>query len=266
MADLFPDTAYHAGFDELQKYCYNYSSHVNNWFKANPTLGYTDLAQYYLDKALPIFQSKKKHVIMWEDIVKTDTGFNANNVDKSVILQSWNYGTANIKLMTSLGHQVIVSSSDWFYLDCGFGGFVSNDKRYDVDANPDPNNPSFNFGLGGGSWCAPYKTWQRIYDYDFTFNLTVPEAKLVIGAEVAMWSEQSDATVVDSKVWPRAAALAESLWSGNRNATGFKRYNEFTQRINDFRERLVARGVGASPLMPRYCLQHPHTCDLFLQQ
>jgi hypothetical protein len=31
---------------------------------------------------------------------------------------------------------------------------------------------NFNYGGDGGSWCAPYKTWQRIYDYDFLTNLT----------------------------------------------------------------------------------------------
>jgi hexosaminidase len=67
-------------------------------------------------------------------------------------------------------------------------------------------------------------------------------------------------------MWPRAAALAELVWSGNRNAAGEKRVTELTQRILNFREYLVANGVGAAPLVPKYCLQHPHACDLFYNQ
>ena len=78
-----------------------------------------------------------------------------------------------------------------------------------------------------------------------------------------MWSEQSDGVVLDSKVWPRTAALAELLWSGNKDASGRKRYREMAQRINEYRERLVARGIGAAPLQPKLCYKNPHGCDLF---
>jgi hexosaminidase len=105
---------------------------------------------------------------------------------------------------------------------------------------------TFNYQGGGGSWCAPYKTWQRIYDYDITVGLTAAEAKHVLGGITPLWAEQSDDTTVDSKVWPRAAALAESLWSGNRDAHGKKRVTQLTQRILNYRERLVGRGVGVS--------------------
>ena len=183
-------------------------------------------------------------------------------------MQTWNAGLTNIKTLTEAGYDVIVSSSDFFYLDCGFGGWVSNDPRYDVMSNPDAvsGDANFNYLGGGGSWCAPYKTWQRIYDYDFTTNLTATEAAHVIGAEAPLWSEQVDDSVVSSKMWPRAAALAELSWSGNKNPDGTKRVTTFTQRILNFREYLVANGVGASPLMPKYCLQHPHACDLYYNQ
>ena len=41
---------------------------------------------------------------------------------------------------------------------------------------------------------------------------------------------------------------------------------ELTQRILNFREYLVANGVQAAPLMSKYCLQHPHECDLYKNQ
>jgi hexosaminidase len=57
------------------------------------------------------------------------------------------------------------------------------------------------------------------------------------------------------------------VWSGNKDpATGIKRTTQLTQRILNFREYLVANGVMAAPLMPKYCLQHPHACDFYYNQ
>ncbi|KAG0277303.1 woronin body major protein, partial [Linnemannia exigua] len=47
---------------------------------------------------------------------------------------------------------------------------------------------------------------------------------------------------------------------------GYKRTTELTARISDYRERMVARGHAAHPLVPKYCLQHPHHCDLHRNQ
>lgn len=222
-----------------------------------------DVSQRWLDRTLPIFYDKpERKLVMWEDILTTPEG--AHNVSKDIILQSWNNGIKNIDLLTGLGYDVIVSSSDHLYLDCGYGGWVTNDIRY-VDDNSGTNEV-FNTGLGG-SWCAPYKTWQRIYDYDFTANLTDTQKGHILGAEAALWSEQVDDTVLSSKIWPRAAALAESVWSGNRDpTTGFLRTNQLTQRILNFREYLVALGYTPSPLVPKFCLQNPHGCDLYYNQ
>lgn len=274
LSGRFSDDFFHVGGDELQVGCFNFSKPIRDWFAADKSRTYFDLNQYWLDHSLPIFTSTKntgkkdRRLIMWEDVVLSADA-HATNVSTDIIMQSWNNGVTNIGKLTAAGYDVIVSSADFLYLDCGFGGYVTNDARYNVQENPDPTGatPSFNYGGIGGSWCAPYKTWQRIYDYDFTTNLTDAQAKHVIGAAAPLWSEQVDDTIISGKMWPRAAALAELVWSGNRDpATGKKRTTTFTQRILNFREYLVANGVAATPLVPKYCLQHPHACDLFYDQ
>ena len=265
LSGLFTDSFFHVGADEIQPGCYNFSTLITDWFAANSSRTYNDLVQYWVDHAVPTFKNTaNRTLVMWEDVYISAEG--AHNVPKDIILQSWNNGIDNIKNLTRDGYDVIVSSADFMYLDCGFGGWISNDPRYDVMVNPNTSILSFNYGGGGGSWCAPYKTWQRIYDYDFTEGLTDAEAKHVIGAVSPLWSEQSDDTVISTKMWPRAAALAELVWSGNRDANGQKRTTELTQRILNFREYLVALGVQAAPLMPKYCLQHPHACDFYYNQ
>lgn len=97
--------------------------------------------------------------------------------------------------------------------------------------------------------------------------MTDEQKSHIIGSVSPLWSEQVDDENLSSKIWPRAAALAELVWSGNKDPkTGKKRTTQLTQRILNFREYLVANGVGASPLVPKHCIQHPHACDLFYDQ
>ncbi|KIW90488.1 uncharacterized protein Z519_09134 [Cladophialophora bantiana CBS 173.52] len=267
LSGLFTDNIFHVGADEIQTGCYNFSTQVQQYFAQNSSRDFNDLLQIWVDTAVPIFTSvSNKTLMMWEDVVLNSYP-HAHTVPTNIIMQTWNNGLENIQNLTALGYDIVVSSSDFFYLDCGFGGWVTNDPRYNEMANPNASVPTFNYGGGGGSWCAPYKTWQRIYDYDFTLNLTDAQKSHVLGSEVPLWSEQVDDTVISSKMWPRAAAMAELSWSGNRDpTTGIKRTTQMTQRILNFREYLVANGVQATPLVPKYCLQHPHACDLYYNQ
>ncbi|KAI7970255.1 hypothetical protein EIK77_000257 [Talaromyces pinophilus] len=269
LSGIFTDEFFHVGGDELQTGCYNFSTYVSDYLAADPSRTYNDVTQYWVDHAFPIFKKiQNRKLVIWEDLIINSP--HAPNVSTDgLLVQSWNNGLTNINNLTDLGYDVLVSSSDFMYLDCGYGGFVTNDPRYDVMVNPDAVDglANFNWGGNGGSWCAPYKTWQRIYDYDFTTNLTDAQAAHVKGAVAPLWSEQVDDTVVSGKMWPRAAALAELVWSGNKDPkTGDKRTTYMTQRILNFREYLVANGVQAAPLVPKYCLQHPHSCDLYYDQ
>nr|POE51989.1 beta-hexosaminidase 2 [Quercus suber] len=68
------------------------------------------------------------------------------------------------------------------------------------------------------------------------------EANLVLGGEVSFWFEQVDPAVLNVGIWPRASATVETLWSRNRDETGKKRYAKATDRLNEWRYRMVRRG------------------------
>ncbi|KAI5968030.1 HEX1 [Candida margitis] len=207
LSEAFADDFFHVGNDELQKSCY-----PQDWFE-NQTL--SDVTGKYLDSVLPIFNNRKgRRLIMWDDVLTSEGA--VKELPLNITLQVW-HEPSHIKNLTRKGYNVIVSSADHLYLDCGYGGFLTNDFRY----SDSPENGGFNGGKGG-SWCNPYKTWQRIYSFDFLSDLTDSEKGRVLGAEAVLWSEQVDFTVLTGKLWPRSAALAESLWSGNRNEKGLE--------------------------------------------
>lgn len=44
-------------------------------------------------------------------------------------------------------------------------------------------------------------------------DLTAEQRSLILGGEVCMWGEQLNDRTIDSRVWPRTAAMAERFWS-----------------------------------------------------
>lgn len=235
---LFPDNYFHVGHDELNAICYNTSDNVWEWYEENDG-DFFDLVQYWVNKSYPIFtKDNKTKLIMWEDIITSE---NATIAD-DITLQVW-LSSESVKDLTSKGFDVIVSAYEHYYLDCGFGGWVTNDTA------------------SAGSWCDPYKDWQNIYSYDFNANLTETEKLHITGGEVAIWGEMVDSSTLILKVWSRAGAFSEVIWSGNKDADGSIRLYDATQRMFNFRQYVVALGHKVDALVPKYCWLNPHACD-----
>ncbi|CAN6659103.1 hypothetical protein TRVA0_031S00804 [Trichomonascus vanleenenianus] len=258
-ASLFKDNVFHIGGDEIASECWGASDHVKKWMEADGSRTWRDVTQYYIDHSLPIFHNtKNRKLILWEDIVIGDV--RANHVPKKdLLVQAWHHSA--VKNLTKLGYDVIASPNEFVYLDCGFGAILPDDS-VDVQQDPSPGTPSYNYGGDGGSWCAPYKSWQRVYVYDVAYNLTSDETRRVKGIEAALWGELNDETTIDSKLWPRAASLAEVAWSGNKDSHGKSRLLDFAPRLYNFRQLLKATGLGASPVTVEFCWRHPNLCNM----
>ena len=88
--------------------------------------------------------------------------------------------------------------------------------------------------------------WQTFYEKDIdSAGLTPAEKKLVIGGEACMWGEHVDENNWNERVWPRASAVAEVLWSPE----DFPKDSDVAlPRLHQWKCRLNRRGINASPV------------------
>jgi hexosaminidase len=96
---------------------------------------------------------------------------------KDIVIQSWR-GADGLAAAAKQGFRGILSNG--YYLDLGW----SSARHYAVDP------------LGGA-----------------TANLSPEEKARILGGESCMWAEYVNPENIDSRIWPRNAAIAERLWS-----------------------------------------------------
>jgi hexosaminidase len=95
---------------------------------------------------------------------------------KDVVIQSWR-GVEALSTAAKSGNQGVLSAP--YYLD----GMQPAGQPYLADPLPS------------------------------TSDLTPAQRKLILGGEVCMWGEQIYSGTIDSRIWPRTAAIAERFWS-----------------------------------------------------
>jgi hexosaminidase len=98
-------------------------------------------------------------------------------VPKTIVIQSWR-GVDSLAAAAKDGYRGILSNG--YYLDLGW----SAARHYAMDP------------LGGPATA-----------------LTPEQKQLILGGESCIWSEYVNAENIDSRIWPRNAAIAERLWS-----------------------------------------------------
>ncbi|CAM1507275.1 Fc.00g069160.m01.CDS01 [Cosmosporella sp. VM-42] len=234
---IAPYTAYfHTGGDELAAN----DSMLDPDIKSNDTEVLGPLLQKFLNYAHGKVRDAGLTPLVWEEMI---TEWNMT-LGKDVVVQSWLGGTA-VKDLAEAGHKVIDSDYNFWYLDCGRGQWMVFD-----------NGPAFDSFFPFNDWCQPTKNWQLIYQHDPASGLSKEAAKNVLGGEVGVWAETIDGITLDSLVWPRASAAGEVLWSGRQDSQGQNRSQyDAVPRLAEMRERMVARGVGASVVQMIFCTQ-----------
>ncbi|WP_216688300.1 beta-N-acetylhexosaminidase [Hymenobacter siberiensis] len=215
MTGLFPDPYFHAGGDENDGRNWRRTPHIVAYMKANKMVkddGKT------VDKHQLQTYFNRRVLALLQQRGKTMIGWDeilGPDLPKEVVIQSWR-GKKGLSDAARLGHPVLLSNG--YYLDLNYSAASS----YLTDPLP-ADTP-----------------------------LTPAEQRLVLGGEAAMWAEFADSTVLDSRIWPRAAAVAERLWSAQAA----------TQDVADMYRRLNL----LSPQLETLGLRHRRAPELLLRQ
>src|SRR6218665_1847634 len=94
--------------------------------------------------------------------------------------------------------------------------------------------------------------WEKYYTCDphnFT-DIREDDKALIVGGQANIWAEFADTTNVISRLWPRASAVAERLWSQPNDILNI---DDARHRLDNHRCRMVRRGIPASPILNGYC-------------
>jgi hexosaminidase len=120
---------------------------------------------------------------------------------RDVVIQSWR-GPAGLAAAARQGNRVLLSNG------------------YYIDLNQPASEHYLADPLGGDG-----------------ANLTAEQKALVLGGEATMWSEFVTPENVDSRIWPRTAAIAERLWSPQdvRDVDSmYRRLAIVSQKLNNY--------------------------------
>ena len=177
--------------------------------------------------------------VLWEE--SRNRAYATSGLPKEAVVQLFHEDNGNASVLdatVSGGWQVFYTTRNWclprqkFLPDCHLVTFSIKGVvcRY------------FDHGktLTDGSW-----------EYDYALepyaNSTLPEAQLdaaVLGSESCMWSPHFDSANFLAEAFPRAAAVAERLWS----ARGVRDVADARVRLHDWRCRLLQRGLATGPV------------------
>ncbi|XP_059486951.1 uncharacterized protein LOC132203301 [Neocloeon triangulifer] len=213
VAELFPDAYIHLGGSEVKTDCWESNPEIRDFLNLNGIPGeFVKLEGIFMDNLNEIIQNLTKNPLVWQEIFDNK----AAKISPETIIHVWkNDFISEMQKVTAEGHFAVLSSC--WHLD--------------------------NLSSGGD--------WEDFYKCEpLDFEGTSEQKRLVIGGEACMWGEFVDTNNVIQRVFPRASAAAERLWS---DPSIIDLENAYA-RLEEFRCRLVRRGVHAQPPNgPGYC-------------
>ena len=192
--ELFPGPYIHVGGDEAAKDQWHASEHVQRRMKE---LGIADedaLQSYFIARIETFVNAHGRKLVGWDEILQ-------GGLPPRTTVMSWQ-GTKGGIDAARQGHDVVMSPSPTMYLD-----HVQSTLHDEPPGRPD------------------IVSLADVYRYEpVPSELDAAQAKHVIGAQANLWTEYMDSPPrIEHAAFPRAAALAEALWSStsSKNFDGF---------------------------------------------
>ena len=175
IAPLFPDKYFHIGGDENEGKYWDESDRIQAFKDKNNLKTNHDLQTYFNIKLELILNRLGKKLMGWDEIMTP-------NMSKTAVIHAWrgeNEGMENsgpAVIAAKKGFQTVLSNG--YYID----RMLSVEHHYSIDP------------VGNA-------------------ELTDLERIRILGGEATMWSELVTPLTIDSRIWPRTAAIAERFWS-----------------------------------------------------
>uniref|UniRef100_A0A8C4YG21 Beta-hexosaminidase n=1 Tax=Gopherus evgoodei TaxID=1825980 RepID=A0A8C4YG21_9SAUR len=214
VSTVFPDFYLHLGGDEVDFTCWRSNPEIQafmQWMGFGQD--YTKLESFYIQRLLNIISSYGKGYVVWQEVFD-----NGVKVKPDTIIHVWRENAGpyqqEVARVTKAGYRALLSAP-WYLNRISYG-----------------------------------QDWQAAYQVEpLEFEGSLEQKALVIGGEACMWGEFVDVTNLTPRLWPRAGAIAERLWS-NKTVRDLQ---DAYIRLADFRCTLLRRGIPAQPLFTGYC-------------
>jgi hexosaminidase len=199
---LFPGEYFHIGGDENEGKDWDNNPKIQEFKKKNNLVTNHDLQTYFTMKLIPMLKKHRKQLMGWEEIMTKD-------MSKEAIIHSWKGVNEGVPAGKSLvdavkgGYKTVLSNG--YYVDLVYGV----EDHYTVDPMPKD------------------------------VVLSEEEKARILGGEATMWTELVTPATIDSRLWPRTAAIAERLWS----AANITDINSMRKRLKTVSFRLEELGL-----------------------
>jgi len=187
MTALFPDEYFHVGGDEVSPKRWLADSHIKAFMQEHKMTKGAELQAYFSKRVIGLVIKHGKHPVGWDEVLNPD-------LPKTAVVQSWR-GQQSLWKAAKEGYQGLLSAG--LYLDLSYPASY----HYAIDPMKAPASPS------GGPVAKGAPTPGTPAD------LTPEQAKLILGGEGTMWEELASVEMIDARLWPRLAAMAERFWS-----------------------------------------------------
>ena len=213
LATIFPGPYIHIGGDECPHDQWEENEDCRNLMKKNNLKDGVELQGWVTSKAAQIVKRHGKRAMGWDEVVE------APSIDESVVVMSWR-GLDGAKTASSRGHNVILCPYQGLYFDKGY--------------TTDPFEPE--------QW-GVYSV-RDTFEVDISIKeLPKKQRDLILGGQCNVWTEQMhNGREIEYMMFPRAFALADSLWLGENTC-----WEKMKVRRDAVRELCWNKNIVCSP-------------------